>query len=272
MNFIGTGQTLSGEDFARAAAVLGCDEAAIRAVTFVEARGQGFDAKKRPVILPERHVFYRNLKGEPRQRAVNQGLAYSTWQPGRYPATQDGRYDLLRMMMAIDPDAGLKCASWGLGQVLAENHRVCGFATPRALVEKCLESEGGQLIVMAGFIAGNNLARHLRSRNWAAFAEAYNGPSYRKNQYDVKLARAYQRLSSGISGAYDPLADGLLSVGDKGDVVKALQRALGIYADGDYGQITEQAVRDFQREHGLTIDGKVGKQTGKMLGLTFWGN
>ena len=90
MNFVGTGQTLSGEDFARAAARIGCDEAAIRAVTFVEARGQGFDAKRRPIILPERHVFYRNLTGDRRQRAVNQGLAYSSWQRGRYPATQDG--------------------------------------------------------------------------------------------------------------------------------------------------------------------------------------
>lgn len=272
MNFVGSGRRLSGEDFARAADMLGCDEASIRAVALVEARGQGFDAKNRPVILPERHVFYRNLKGEARQRAVNQGLAYSSWQPGRYPATQDGRYDLLQRMMSIDPDAGLKAASWGLGQVLGENHRVCGFATAQDLVEKCLESEGGQLIVMAGFIAGNNLARHLRSRNWAAFAEAYNGPAYRKNDYDVKLARAYQRLSAGISGAYNPLADGLLSVGDKGDVVKALQIAIGIYADGDFGQITEQAVRNFQREHGLTVDGKVGKQTGKMLGLKFWGD
>lgn len=272
MNFVGSGQTLSGEDFARAAAMLGCDEAAIRAVAFVEARGQGFDAKKRPVILPERHVFYRNLKDEPRQRAVNQGLAYSTWQPGRYPATQDGRYDLLERMMLIDEDAAIKAASWGLGQVLGENHRVCGFASAKALVEKCLESEGGQLVVMAGFIAGNNLARHLRSKNWAAFASAYNGPAFAKNEYDKKLARAYERLSAGFSGAYNPLSDGLLSVGDKGDVIKALQLALGVYADGDFGQITEQAVRDFQREHGLTIDGKVGKQTGKRLGLTFWGD
>ena len=272
MNFVGSGQLLSGEDFARAADMLGCDEAAIRAVAFVEARGQGFDAKKRPVILPERHVFYRNLRDEPRQRAVNQGLAYSTWQPGRYPATQDGRYELLGRMMAIDEDAALKACSWGLGQVLGENHRVCGFATAKALVEKCLESEGGQLVVMAGFIAGNNLARHLRSKNWAAFAEAYNGKSYRTNQYDTKLARAYERLSAGSSAAYSPLADGLLSVGDKGEIVKALQRAVGIHADGDFGQITEQAVRDFQREHGLTIDGKVGKQTGKLLGLTFWGD
>jgi len=86
----------------------------------------------------------------------------------------------------------------------------------------------------------------------------------------VKLDRTYRRFSVGASAAYNPLSDGLLSVGDKGEVVKVLQRAIGIHADGDFGPITAQAVRAFQREHGITIDGKVGKQTGKKLGLTFW--
>ena len=270
MNFVGTGQTLSGEDFARAAARIGCDEAAIRAVTFVEARGQGFDAQRRPIILPERHVFYRNLSGERRQRAVNQGLAYSSWQPGRYPATQDGRYELLERMVGIDEPAGLRAGSWGIGQVLAENAELCGYDTPQALVETCLTSEGGQLDVMVGFILGKGLGGALRRRDWAGFAYGYNGKAYAKNQYDVKLDRAYRRLSVGASAAYNPLADGLLSAGDKGDVVAVLQRAIGIPADGDFGSITEQAVRDFQREHGLTVDGKVGRQTGRMLGLTFW--
>lgn len=270
MNFVGTGQTLSGEDFARAAARIGCDEATIRAVTFVEARGQGFDARRRPIILPERHVLYRNLAGEKRQRAVNQGLAYSSWQPGRYPASQDGRYELLERMIGIDEPAGLKAASWGIGQVLAENAELCGYNSARALVEKCLEGEGGQIDVMVGFILGKGLGDELRRRDWAGFAYGYNGKSYAKNEYDVKLDRAYRRLSIGASAAYNPLSDGLLSVGDKGDVVIVLQRAIGVHADGDFGSITEQAVRDFQREHGLTIDGKVGRQTGKMLGLTFW--
>lgn len=270
MNFVGTGQLLSANDFARAAGKIGCEEAAIRAVTFVEARGQGFDARRRPIILPERHVFYRNLSGEKRQRAVNQGLAYASWQPGRYQATQDGRYEMLDRMVAIDETAGLEAPSWGIGQVLGENAELCGFDTPQAMIAKCLESEGGQLDVMVGFILGKGLADELRRRDWAGFAYGYNGKAYAKNEYDVKLDRAYRRLSIGASAAYNPLSDGLLSVGDKGEVVMVLQRAIGAHADGDFGSITEQAVRNFQREHGLTIDGKVGKQTGKMLGLTFW--
>lgn len=271
MNFVGSGQALSGEDFARAAAAIGCDEAAIRAVTAVEARGQGFDARKRPVILFEPHVFYRCLPAQKLVDAVSAGLAHRSWQPGRYPKTQDERYDQVERAMMIDAAAGLMAASWGIGQVLGENFKLCGFSSAQTMVETCVRSEGGQLDVMVGFIVGKGLGKYLRSHDWASFAYGYNGSGYAKNQYDAKLARAHRRLTSGVSVAYDPLADGLLSVGDKGEVVKALQRALGAYADGDFGGLTEQAVRDFQTEHALSVDGKVGKQTGKMLGLTYWG-
>ncbi|WP_426772988.1 N-acetylmuramidase domain-containing protein, partial [Pseudomonas aeruginosa] len=32
----------------------------------------------------------------------------------------------------------------------------------------------------------------LKSKDWAEFARRYNGPDYKKNNYDVKLAEAYQ--------------------------------------------------------------------------------
>ena len=272
MNFIGTGRTLSGEDYARAARAIGCEEAVIRAVTIVEARGQGFDAKKRPVILFERHVFWRCLPKSKRGDAQRLGLAYEKWKPGNYPASQDARYAQLEKAMLIDRDAALMACSWGLGQVLGENWEMCKFSSVEAFVRKNLEGEGGQLDVMVAFIIGAGLGKHLRTKNWAAFARGYNGPRYAENNYDRKLATAYARVSKGASAAYDPLADGLLSVGDKGDVVKALQVALGIHADGDFGPLTAQAVERFQREHGLTPDGKVGKQTGTILGLHYWGS
>ena len=52
-----------------------------------------------------------------------------------------------------------------------------------------------------------------------------------------------------------------------GSTVKALQRALGIPADGIYGPQTRRAVRRFQRSHGLAVDGLAGPQTLSALGV-----
>ncbi len=47
----------------------------------------------------------------------------------------------------------------------------------------------------------------------------------------------------------------------KGKDVEEIQRRLGIEVDGIYGVATEMAVRDFQRDRRLTVDGVVGKYT-----------
>jgi hypothetical protein len=50
--------------------------------------------------------------------------------------------------------------------------------------------------------------------------------------------------------------------------VKAVQRALGITADGVAGPQTRRAVRRFQRTHGLTVDGVIGPATLGALGIS----
>ena len=49
--------------------------------------------------------------------------------------------------------------------------------------------------------------------------------------------------------------------GSTGAVVKQIQEALFLLADGIYGAMTEEAVKVFQRENGLTVDGIVGPAT-----------
>lgn len=66
--------------------------------------------------------------------------------------------------------------------------------------------------------------------------------------------------------------DGKLEQGERGEQVKQLQGQLAqfgavgrdgkpLHTDGDFGGNTKYAVEQFQREHGLQIDGVVGKQT-----------
>lgn len=59
-------------------------------------------------------------------------------------------------------------------------------------------------------------------------------------------------------------------VGDSGAPIREVQRNLiragyHVSADGAYGPATEEAVRNFQRRHGLTADGVVGPETYRAL-------
>jgi peptidoglycan hydrolase-like protein with peptidoglycan-binding domain len=49
--------------------------------------------------------------------------------------------------------------------------------------------------------------------------------------------------------------------------VAALQHALGIVPDGDFGKITDTAVRMFQADQGLAVDGVAGAMTRRALGI-----
>lgn len=49
--------------------------------------------------------------------------------------------------------------------------------------------------------------------------------------------------------------------GSIGEQVKQIQKALGIKADGIFGKGTEDAVKKFQKDNNLAVDGKVGPKT-----------
>jgi peptidoglycan hydrolase-like protein with peptidoglycan-binding domain len=58
--------------------------------------------------------------------------------------------------------------------------------------------------------------------------------------------------------------------GSQGNAVEAVQALLkasgeGVSVDGDFGQATDGAVRDYQTQHNLTVDGVVGPQTWQSL-------
>lgn len=58
----------------------------------------------------------------------------------------------------------------------------------------------------------------------------------------------------------------ILKLGSKGADVIALQKKLNLQPDGIFGPLTDEAVREFQKANGLTVDGIVGANTWAKLG------
>lgn len=56
--------------------------------------------------------------------------------------------------------------------------------------------------------------------------------------------------------------------GSKGAVVTLIQKAVGCYPDGIWGKLTTEAVKNYQKEHGLTADGIAGPKTLTAMGIS----
>ena len=92
-----------------------------------------------------------------------------------------------------------------------------------------------------------------------------------------RAVRSYQAAHGlEVDGIAGPITRGALRGGGGGGASQrlpasttiAVQRALGIGADGVFGRQTRRAVRAFQASHGLEVDGVVGPQTLGALGIS----
>lgn len=202
ISFIGEAKRIEDLDIPRIGARIGVGEDEIHAFMEVEAAGSGFDRQGRPKMLFEPHVFYRNLQGQKRDAAVKAGLAYPKWRR-EYP---NDSYPRLLAAMEIDETAALKSASWGLGQILGENHKLVGYATPQAMVRAFIEDEETHLEAIVEFLKAKGLDKHLRAHDWAKVAEGYNGKEYAKNGYHTKLKAAFAKWQKIKDTPYPPPA------------------------------------------------------------------
>jgi peptidoglycan hydrolase-like protein with peptidoglycan-binding domain len=65
------------------------------------------------------------------------------------------------------------------------------------------------------------------------------------------------------------IKEGVIKTGSDSDVVKPLQRLLGVEDDGVFGPKTKEALEKFQRENGLKDDGIADEETVKVLNKKF---
>lgn len=187
---------LTREEIVAAARQLGCEAAALRAVLAVESRERGFLNDDKPVVLFERHWFHRLTRG-----AYAEQWDISNLRAGGYATGPSfearGQAEWARMMRAakLDWDAAMMSASWGLPQLMGFNFGACGCVSIDQFVERMQQNEAAQLGLLVEFLKSRGLADELQRRDWELFARIYNGPAFRQNKYDEKLAAMYARFS-----------------------------------------------------------------------------
>lgn len=253
------------------ARAFGHDPASLLAVADVESAGIAYaviDGSREPLIRFEGHYFDARLSGSAKAAARRQGLAHQRAGVIANPLTQAGRWRLLERAAAIDRKAAYESTSWGLGQVMGTHWDLLDFNSVEELVREARSGVRGQAQLMAGYIAATGLEKALDRRDWRAFARGYNGPAYEKYGYHIKMQAAHKRYRSLLGSA---AKHETLRLGSSGPEVEKLQIALNarshdLVVDGLFGRATRNALKQFQKENGLIIDGVAGPAVQRALG------
>lgn len=178
--------------------------AAVKAVNEVESAGKGFLMDGKPKILFEGHVFWQQLQkaGLNPQTLLtpqNKNVLYPKWTKIYYQGGAK-EYDRLNEAIAINAnpkvkEAALSSASWGSFQIMGYHAKSLGYSSIQNFVDKMNIHEREHLAAFGKFLEVNNIMTYLKNKNWAKFAEKYNGTGYKANKYDEKLRKAYIKYS-----------------------------------------------------------------------------
>lgn len=190
-------RTLTHDQQQAAALYLGIPLAALQAVQEIEARRHGFLPDGRPVILFERHIMYRQLTshGLDARRLQERHPDLVNKSAGGYQGGSREHYHLT-MAKQLHINSAIESASWGLFQIMGFHWKALDYRSAVDFELQMGESEQMQLDAFVRFVEANpKIHEALKAQNWPEFSRRYNGPQYKRNQYDTKLAVAFEKFS-----------------------------------------------------------------------------
>lgn len=188
--------TLNESDYKDAANKLGCEIAAIKAVSVTESGITGSFFKYHedivPSILFEMHYFSKltNNKFDASHPDISHPIP-GYLRPGAYGKFSE-QYKKLIKAYKLSPEAALKSASWGQYQIMGNNYRACGYGSVEEFVFDMSLSENKQLKAFVRFISSNReLKKSLIDKDWVKFASIYNGTG-KKIEYGNQIKENYE--------------------------------------------------------------------------------
>ncbi len=174
----------------------------LKTVIQVESAGTGFSKTSGKLLIQfEPHVFHRQLATKKIVSALKflGGTLYRVVIGNKTIENkvdvQSKEYQAFEEAVKINEDAAYMATSFGMGQIMGFNYRVCGYCSAKEMALDFEKSEAQQVEAMVEFIKSNSkMFNALKANDWAGFAYYYNGSGYKKFSYDTKLADAYKKL------------------------------------------------------------------------------
>ena len=157
----------------------GVELAAVKAVIEVESNG------KQGAYLFEPHLFHRVSKGI--YSKEHPDISHPKWDKASYKTNEAN----FKKAFALNKDWAIHSTSMGIFQICGMNKDYCGIKDYDTFLLVMTGPLDGQYEAFFKFISNRGMLKHLISKDWVKFAEAYNGPAYSSNSYDKKLAKAY---------------------------------------------------------------------------------
>lgn len=169
----------------------GFEYAAVKAVIMVESPGRGFDPATGKIIIQFEPSWYRKLD------LLDGFSGDGVWQENKVE-TQPKEWIAFNDAFKRDSDAALQATSVGMMQVMGFHWKDLGFNNVGEMWDFAKVSEANQIELGLMFIKKSaRLTDALRKKDWATFAYYYNGPKYKINRYDERLAQEYNRALAG---------------------------------------------------------------------------
>lgn len=137
--------------------------------------------------------------------------------------------------------------------------------TPTDQIPDYLETFEGAVQSACWFWDNNKLNQWADRGDIETLTRRINGGVIGLEDRKKHYAHAMHVLGAQLPDPTSFVQETVLRRGSRGPEVQALQTALGLTADGDFGPGTERALREWQQRNGMNPDGIAGSETLKRL-------
>lgn len=172
------------KEYSKLSSDFGLPVSSIKAFGYVEASGEGFDPKTGKIKIQFEPSWFKKLS------KIISGL----WSLNKVDV-QSKEWIAFNDAFSKNPTKAMESTSIGNMQVMGFHWKRLGFNSVNEMWDFAKKSEANQLWLGLKFIATDKkLFNYVLNKDWKNVAYLYNGPKYRINKYDTKLAAAEIRF------------------------------------------------------------------------------